>query len=53
MLFAILCIGCYLLGAALIIHTRNFASALFFKVIPFFSGLFLVFYAAKTLGWLS
>lgn len=39
-------IGVFLISAALIINTENFRSAFFFKVIPFFCGMYLIMYVA-------
>lgn len=49
-LMIILVIGGYLIAAALILHTGNMLSGLLFKVIPFFSGLYLGYYALNTGG---
>jgi len=31
---------------------QNFSSALLFRVVPILSGLFIIFYALKQLGWI-
>lgn len=37
-------IGFYFVTLSFILNTQNVKSAIVFKVIPFFSGIFLIFY---------
>ena len=46
----IITIAVYLIILALILNTSNFISAITFKVIPFFSGLFLLYSGLQMLG---
>jgi hypothetical protein len=53
-LYIMLVLGAYLFIGGLIINasgTQRLFSALLFKVIPCFGGLFLMLYSAKHLGW--
>jgi len=49
----ILVIGFYLIVWSLIGRTKNFKSAFFFKILPFFSGLFLLIYYGNTIGMIT
>jgi uncharacterized membrane protein SirB2 len=43
-------IGIPMIIFALVMHTKNFQSAMVFKVLPLFSGLILIFNGLKMLG---
>ena len=45
--------GVFWIVHALIINTRNTASAIFFKVIPFFTGLATIMCAMDLFGWVN
>jgi hypothetical protein len=49
---AIFILGIYFITLCLISKTHNITSTVMIKLIPFFSGLFLMYYGAKMLGWL-
>ena len=45
--------GVFWIAFSLIINTKNFASAIYFKVIPFFTGLAVIMCAMDLLGWVN
>ena len=45
-------IGLYFVSGALAMKTKNFQSALVFKIIPMISGLFLLLVSIRGLGWI-
>lgn len=50
----ILCIvGMFFILNAFILNTKNIKSAIFFKVIPFLSGLYCIFFAVYSSGIIS
>lgn len=49
-IYSNLIIGVWLIIMALAIQTKNFRSALVFKIIPFFGGCSLIFNALKMLS---
>lgn len=44
--------GLLLILSPLMIHTKNWQSALIFKVLPFSMGICSAFSGAKLLGWI-
>lgn len=52
LIYSNLIAGVFLIFAALMLSTKNAQSALFFKVIPFFLGLVLLFNGVKLLGFI-
>ena len=44
MIYGLLVVSILLVIMALTMHTKNFLSALLFKVLPFFSGVYLFIY---------
>lgn len=44
--------GCYWVFFSFICNTKNLASHIFFKVMPFATGFFTIFYAMKNMGWI-
>lgn len=50
--YILLVVAAYIIGIGVLISTPNYRSTFLFKVIPVLSGLFLVFYALKQLGWI-
>lgn len=44
--------GCIWIIQSLILNTKNFKSAIFFKVIPFFTGIATIFCAMNIFGWI-
>jgi len=44
--------GLFLIGFTFAMYTKNFISALLFKIIPFFLGLGCVFSGMKMIGWI-
>jgi len=52
MSITIFIIGCIWATFGLILNTKNFKSALLFKVFPLFSGIFTMYYAATILHWI-
>ena len=54
MFYAILIVGTWNMIMGLVTNAnQNTLSQIIFKVIPFVSGLFLIWYAAKMLGWFA
>lgn len=45
--------GIYWIAGALIVNTKNWQSALLFKVIPFFTGLANIVCAMDAFGWIN
>jgi hypothetical protein len=52
-MLGILIIGIYLIISSLVMNTGNFKSAFLFKVLPFFSGLYLLIVYAVSIGVLN
>ena len=50
LIYSNLIIGAWMIFTALIMNTGNVASALIFKVIPFFAGAVLIFNGLKLLN---
>lgn len=50
---AIVLIGLVWMVSAFVLHTKNLRSAILFKVFPFFSGVFAVFYGVYNMGIIS
>ena len=44
--------GCIWIVQSLILNTKNFKSVIFFKVIPFFTGVATIFCAMNIFGWI-
>ena len=49
----LIAIGLWFIILSLLINTKDVVSAFVFKVIPFFSGLFCIFYAIVNMGILN
>ena len=49
----LLIIGLYLMGLSVMMDTENLASAVIFRLIPSFSGLYLVFYYLMEKGFIN
>lgn len=45
--------GCYWIVSSLILNTKNWSSALFFKVLPFFTGVITCLCAMDMLNWVN
>lgn len=45
--------GVFWIVFSFIQRTKNFASAMFYKVIPFFTGLVTIVCAMDSFGWMS
>ena len=45
--------GIFWIISALALNTKNFASAIFFKIIPFFTGLANIVCAMDLFGWVN
>ena len=45
--------GAFWITSALITNTKNIKSAIFFKVIPFFTGLATIVCAMDLFGWVN
>lgn len=45
--------GVFWIALGLVVHTKNFRSALCFKVIPFFTGLAVMLCAMNLFGWVN
>lgn len=45
--------GVFWIALGLVVHTKNFSSALCFKVIPFFTGLAVMLCAMNLFGWVN
>lgn len=53
MAIALMICGVFWVTLGLAGHTKNFSSALCFKVIPFFTGLTVIICAMNLLGWVN
>ncbi len=50
----ILCvIGVFFIICSFLMNTKNVQSAILFKIIPFFCGVYCVFYACLTSGYIK
>ena len=45
--------GVHWVMSALVLNTKNFLSAIFFKVIPFFTGFITIICAMNLFGWVN
>lgn len=45
--------GVFWVALGLVVHTKNFKSALCFKIIPFFTGLAVMLCAMNLFGWVN
>jgi|WetSurMetagenome_2_1015567.scaffolds.fasta_scaffold294659_2 hypothetical protein len=53
MSIALFVIGCIITLNGLTTGCQTLFNKFFLKVVPFFGGLFIMYYACKVLGWLS
>lgn len=53
MAIALMICGVFWIAFSLVVRTKNFISALCFKVIPFFTGLAVILCAMNLLGWVN
>jgi len=49
---ALFIVGCYFVAQNFFIRASKFYNIFLLKILPFFGGLYIMYYASKQLGWI-